>query len=163
FQCTHAPVADGTSCSDGNACNGAETCQSGACAPGTPVTCAASDSCHVAGTCDPATVLSSTRPAPDGTACSDGNPRTENDRCTSGVCGGAASVCTPSDRCHSSGTCAPATGLCTNPPVPDGRACFAGNPCTTGDTCQGGACVPGAPVTCTALDSCHVAGTCDPT
>jgi hypothetical protein len=29
FGCQHAPVVNGTSCSDGNACNGAETCQGG--------------------------------------------------------------------------------------------------------------------------------------
>src|SRR5262249_40754810 len=30
------------------------------------------------------------------------------------------------------------------------------------DTCQAGVCTGANPVVCTALDQCHVAGTCDP-
>lgn len=48
---TCSPRPNGTSCADTNICNGVETCQAGACAPGTPPTC--SDACHQAGTCDP--------------------------------------------------------------------------------------------------------------
>jgi hypothetical protein len=36
------------------------------------------------------------------------------------------------------------------------------NGCLTGATCVSGACVGGTPVTCTPLDQCHVAGTCNP-
>ena len=37
--CVATPVANGTSCSDGDACDGVELCQAGACAPGTPLVC----------------------------------------------------------------------------------------------------------------------------
>src|SRR5216684_665797 len=37
------------------------------------VTCTASDQCHVAGTCDPATGMCSNPPKANGTACNDGN------------------------------------------------------------------------------------------
>ena len=47
-------------------------------------------------------------------------------------------------------------------PIADGGGCVDGDACTTADTCQGGACVGGAPVACTALDACHLPGTCDP-
>ena len=37
--CAHTPVRDGTACSDGNLCNGMETCQAGVCRAGTPLSC----------------------------------------------------------------------------------------------------------------------------
>jgi hypothetical protein len=44
----------------------------------------------------------------------------------------------------------------------DGQPCDDGDACTQTDTCQGGQCVGGNPVVCTASDQCHVAGVCDP-
>ena len=55
-------------------------------------------------------------------------------------------------------TCAP--NPCGN--QPNGTACSDGNACTIGDTCQSQVCTPGTPVTCTASDQCHDAGTCNP-
>ena len=41
--------------------------------------------------------------------------------------------------------------------------CNDGNACTVGDTCGGVlGCIWGTPVVCTALDQCHVVGTCNP-
>lgn len=45
---------------------------------------------------------------------------------------------------------------------PDETPCDDGNACTQTDTCQAGVCVGSNPIVCTALDQCHVAGTCDP-
>ncbi|MDC0678921.1 FG-GAP repeat domain-containing protein [Sorangium atrum] len=70
-------------------------------------------------------------------------------------------TCTASDQCHVAGTCDPQTGLCSNPVAPDGAGCDDGDACTPTDTCQAGTCTSGNPVTCTASDECHVAGTCD--
>jgi len=45
----------------------------------------------------------------------------------------------------------------------DGTPCDDANACTNGDTCRGGACVPGTAVTCPApVDRCHAQGVCDP-
>ena len=44
--------------------------------------------------------------------------------------------------------------------TPSGGGCNDGSACTTGDSCQAGACA-GTPVVCSASDQCHVAGTCD--
>jgi hypothetical protein len=44
---------------------------------------------------------------------------------------------------------------------PDGTPCDDANACTRSDTCQAGVCVGANPVTCQALDQCHVAGVCD--
>ncbi len=58
-------------------------------------------------------------------------------------------------------SCDPSSG-CVHTPKPDGTSCSDGNACTTGDKCTSGQCVSGTPVTCAALDQCHVAGVCDP-
>jgi hypothetical protein len=151
-------------CDDGNACNGAETCGGAAgCQPGTPVVCVASDACHDAGICNPATGLCTNPPKPDGTTCDDDNLCTQTDTCQTGVCTGDDPVfCTALDQCHDAGVCDPSTGLCSNPAKPDGAACSDANACTDGDACVAGSCVPGSPVVCTAQDQCHDAGTCDP-
>src|SRR5207249_7040041 len=64
------PVANGTTCNDGNACTTADACQAGACA-GRPVVCTALDQCHAAGTCNLVTGTCSNPAVPNGTACSE--------------------------------------------------------------------------------------------
>jgi hypothetical protein len=100
------------------------------------VVCQPSDQCHVAGTCDPTTGLCSNPAASDGTTCDDGDLCTTGDVCTGGACGGSPVVCTPSDQCHTAGTCNPLTGQCTDPVAPNGTPCDDGNPCTQNDTCE---------------------------
>src|SRR5207249_9490765 len=167
--------ANGSSCSDGNACTQSDTCQSGICTGGTAVTCTASDQCHDAGTCDPQTGACSNPVKPSGTSCSDGNACTGasadgGDHCdANGQCvPGAAVVCTAPDECHDAGTCNPQTGTCSHPAKPSGAPCSDGDACTGvdadgGDHCDAnGQCVPGTAVVCTAPDECHDAGTCNP-
>jgi MYXO-CTERM domain-containing protein len=158
---TCTPVT-GTSCNDGNACTQNDVCQAGTCMGGSPVTCAASDQCHLAGTCNPATGCSNPS-APNGTPCNDGNACTQTDTCQSGACtGGNPVVCPAATPCTTVSACDPTTGTCAVANKPDGTACSDGDACTQTDTCQAGACVGSNPVTCTALDQCHVAGTCNP-
>jgi hypothetical protein len=108
----------------------------------TPVTCAA---------------------APNGTACSDGDPCTTSDTCQANVCVGASPVvCTALDSCHDAGVCDPTSGVCSNPNKPDGTACNDSSACTPSDICVSGACTGQNPVICAPLDSCHTAGVCDP-
>ena len=78
--------ADGRRCNDGNACTQTDTCQAGVCTGANPVVCAASDQCHVAGTCNPTTGAARTPAKPDGTACTDGNACTDPDICVTGSC-----------------------------------------------------------------------------
>jgi hypothetical protein len=75
--CLHE--ADGTACSDGNACDLAGTCSSGTCIPGGTVTCTAPDQCHVAA-CNASTGCE-VSPAPDGTSCG-----TPGQVCFAGTC-----------------------------------------------------------------------------
>jgi hypothetical protein len=167
--CTNPSKADGTACDDKNPCTTADTCQAGACNGGAPVVCAPLDQCHAAGTCVPASGMCSTPNQPDGTACDDKNANTVDDVCKAGLCAGVDNcggvTCTAMDQCHVVGTCAPATGLCDNPPQTDGTPCNDDNPNTTNDVCMGGTCKgsePCAGVACKAIDECHAAGTCDP-
>ncbi|HEX3695061.1 MAG TPA: esterase-like activity of phytase family protein [Polyangia bacterium] len=159
--CTHAPVGDGIACNDGNACTEVDTCQAGACAGGSPVSCAAADQCHAAGACDPATGACTNPVAVDGTACNDGNPCTQTDACQTGVCAGGNPVtCVAADQCHAAGVCDPASGACTNPTIADGTACNDGNACTVADRCVAGTCAAGDPMVCPSTDGCHP-GVCD--
>src|SRR5207247_2038195 len=129
--CTDPAKPDGEPCNDSDACTRTDTCQSGACVGGTPVVCTPQDQCHLAGTCDTETGACSNPSKPDGAACSDGSSCTQADACQAGSCVGANPVvCTASDQCHFAGTCSPATGLCSNPPKPNGAACNDANACT---------------------------------
>lgn len=161
--CVASPRQDGTTCDDGDLCTQASSCQAGACVGTSPVVCTASDQCHEAGTCNPATGKCSDPPKANGSACNDGSACTQTDTCQGGVCTGSNPViCSASDQCHTAGTCDPATGVCSNPAKSNGSSCSDGSLCTQTDTCQGGICVGGSPVTCSASDQCHTAGTCDP-
>ena len=84
---------------------------------------------------------------PNGTACSDGNPCTQNDTCQGGSCAAGGPVaCVPLDACHLAGVCDPGSGLCSNPPAPNGTTCDDANACTAGTTCTGGTCGGGTAV-----------------
>jgi hypothetical protein len=93
--CVYPPKANGTTCSDGNGCTLADTCQTGACVSGAPLVCTAQDQCHTAGTCAPATGTCSNPAVADGTTCSDNNVCTLNDTCQAGACtaGSASPAC----------------------------------------------------------------------
>ena len=160
--CSNPNKANGTSCSDGNACTQSDTCQAGVCASGGPVSCTALDQCHAAGTCDTGTGACSNPVRTDGTSCSDGDACTQTDTCEAGVCTGANPVvCAALDTCHDAGVCDTGTGACSNPDKADGTTCSDGNACTQTDTCQAGVCAGANPVICAAADQCHLPGACD--
>jgi hypothetical protein len=76
----------------------------------------------------------------------------------------ASVTCVASGPCHVAGVCDPSSGLCSDPPAPDGTSCDDGNACTTGDTCGGGKCggtVP--PPSLGAGTDQTVVGTCNST
>ena len=135
-QCVSAPVADGTSCSDGNVCNGLETCVAGGCTAGTPLSCDDGNACNGAETCHATLGCQAGTPV----VCNDGNP------CTADACD-------------------PSTGQCVSTPVDDGTSCSDGNACNGAETCQAGTCVAGTPLACDdgnacTTDSCNPATGC---
>lgn len=72
-------------------------------------------------------------------SCDDANACTI-DSCNAATgCAHAGVVCGALDQCHDAGACDSGSGICSNPPKPDGTACDDGNACTA-DTCLAGAC-----------------------
>jgi hypothetical protein len=141
--CDHVPVAG--PCDDGNACTRGDTCVLGACA-GTAVTCDDGVACTL-DTCDPGLGCLA---LPSAAACTDGDPCTQ-DACDPGAPAGtdgcSHQVATDGTLCGLP-TCAQVpvcvAGACALLPTPDGFPCDDGNPCTVEDSCQAGACLPGA-------------------
>jgi hypothetical protein len=73
-------------CNDGNACTRTDSCSSGSCVGSNPVVCGASDQCHDAGVCNPATGVCSNPVKPNGTSCNDASLCTTGETCQSGTC-----------------------------------------------------------------------------
>ena len=138
-------------CNDGNACTQTDTCQTGVCAGANPVTCAASDQCHDAGTCDPATGACS-NPSEVERHVVQRRQRLHADRHVPErrlhrrEPGGLRGVRPVPRRGH----VRPGSRACSNPAKADGTACNDGNACTQTDTCQAGVCAGANPVTCAA-------------
>ncbi|GMV40339.1 MAG: hypothetical protein AMXMBFR64_20550 [Myxococcales bacterium] len=153
------PFVNGAPCDDGDACTLGDTCSAGACAPGAPVTCPDDGNPCTADVCTPATGLCGVAaPGP----CDDGNACTLNDACAAGACEpGTPLSCSEDGNPCTAGVCDPQTGACSQ--VPDnGTPCEDGDLCTTGDACLAGACLPGAPTTCTADGNVCTLDVCDP-
>lgn len=83
--CSIVYKANGTACSDSNACTLNDACYLGTCVPGTQKPCEALDQCHDVGVCDTLTGYCSNPYKANGTACDDGNLCTSNDQCVAGV------------------------------------------------------------------------------
>lgn len=90
-------------------------------------------------------------------ACDDGDPITDGDVCSDGLCSGVATYCAPTAAlCPGSGGCATTTcatlgavGYCATAKQPDGSSCDDGDPNTDGDHCSAGLCRgTGAECTC---------------
>ncbi len=94
-----------------------------------------------------------------GGPCDDGEPCYTGDTCKLGACtpGPIATVCKKTQQCTHS-YCEPYEG-CVETPITAG--CQDGNPCTIGDLCEDGECLPGAPSLCDDGDPC-TADACDP-
>jgi hypothetical protein len=147
-------------CSDGNVCNGVETCDPvEGCDPGVPLDCDDGNPC-TDDLCDPVlgcVHVNNTAPCDDGDLCTSG------DQCQGGTCVGLPVACNDGSLCNGIETCDPGTGAClpgTSLVCDDGNECtddscdpllgcvFAnntapcddGDACTTSDTCQAGVC-----------------------
>jgi hypothetical protein len=149
--CQHAPAPDGSTCADGDACNGAETCQAGACVAGIPLDCADGNACTTDG-CD---ALAGCRhlAVPDGTACPDATVCNGLESCVAGVCvPGAALDCDEGSPCTTD-ACDAVAG-CQRLSMADGTSCADGDLCNGDETCLGGECTGGPPRNCDDGDAC---------
>jgi hypothetical protein len=160
--CYAMPRADGTSCSDSNACTGPDVCMAGSCTSGALIDCSSMATACATASCNPASgcVLS---PVAAGTPCTDSNACTTGDACMAGTCrSGTATDCSAMSGACVIGTCDTSTGACGTMPRPNGTACTDGDPCTTPDACMAGTCRAGAPVSCASMTSACATGTCNP-
>ena len=157
----HTPVVAGTSCADGNACNGAELCDSsGECSPGTPPPTDDGNPC-TADACDPASGVSHT-PVAAGTSCADSNFCNGAEACDSGgTCASGSPLETDDGNPCTADSCVPAEGV-QHIPVSAGTSCVDATVCNGAETCDGiGACSPGTPLTTDDANPC-TADACDP-
>jgi hypothetical protein len=125
-ECEYPALPNGSSCSDGNPCNGVELCQGGACVAGTPIVCDSPPACRVAtgATCNPSSGACVYPAAPDGTACDDGDACNGAETCSGGACmAGVPLACNDSNPCTTD-SCDPGSG-CVHAPV---AACVDGGP-----------------------------------
>ncbi len=169
-------------CSDGSACTVGDGCQGGVCLAGSLTNCDDGDACTVdscdaasgcqhsasAATCDDGNVCtddscdaaSGCQHVDNSAGCTDGSECTVSDTCQGGACvAGSALNCEDGNACTSD-SCDAASG-CQHLPIPG--SCSDNDPCTMGDACSGGICLPGAPTACDdgypcTGDSCDMAG-----
>jgi hypothetical protein len=156
-----ADVAAGTSCADSDLCNGNETCNgAGQCIAGTPLDCDDGKPCTT-DSCVPSTGCSHVN-LPAGASCSNNNACDGAESCDgNGTCqAGTPLDCTDADPCTVD-SCNPNSG-CTHTQAAPGTSCSNGNACDGMETCNSqGACVAGAPPTCSDANPC-TADSCDP-
>jgi len=170
--CT-APDPDGSACSDGLFCTGADTCTGGTCGGHTGDPCAGPDGdADCAESCDE-TADACTGPDADGAACSDGVFCNGTESCSAGTCtGSTGDPCAGPDgdeNCAES--CNEDHDHCSGAD-PDGTLCRPSTgECDPAENCANGYCLgdrkarPGT--TCTAdadpctLDACDGAGACE--
>ncbi|MCB9785958.1 MAG: hypothetical protein H6744_04615 [Deltaproteobacteria bacterium] len=130
-------------------CRGELTCVEGHCrlSAESVVACDPPGPCRLAG-CDPTTGACEVWMAPDGAACDDGNPCSDDDRCHAGQCSGSVGGCA----CAVDADCSPFVGaaydLCKGPlrciqgacaPDPSGAVVCSG---TSGESCRTESCDP---------------------
>ncbi len=158
---THTPVPAGTLCSDGNACNGVEACNStGECVPGPAPVVDDGDLCTV-DSCDRVAGVVHV-PAPAGTSCSDGNACNGAETCNAGgACvAGTAPTIDDGNPCTID-TCSPASGV-AHVPASAGTSCSDGNACNGVETCNAnGGCIAGTALAIDDGNACTV-DSCDP-
>lgn len=182
--CRANRLPNGTSCTDGNPCNGSEVCQGFVCQPGIPIPncCDDNSDCNNGNVCDGLETCNNGQCMP-GTPlnCEDGNPCTNNTcsptlGCQPATLNPAGTMCGSqrSSNCDNPDTCN-AGGVCQSNNVPNGTSCADVLNCNGTETCQSGVCAPGTPVPnccrnnldcnnsnpCDGTETC-VAGTCVP-
>ncbi len=148
--CVLQLLADGSSCSDADACNGLERCQGGVCTDGGAPNCEIDDPCLV-GACDEMSGCVAV-PIADDTPCPDADPCDGAERCQGGECEDAPPLnCDDGDPCTTDDC---DVDGCTHAVKPDGAACADAEPCDGTEQCIAGECLPGTPLECDDVNPC---------
>jgi hypothetical protein len=156
--CWYTLRDQGTACDDYDACTLNDQCNDVGDCTGDRIPCDDGNPCTVdacvSGEC-------TNVPVSDGMLCDDASVCTVSSECQAGACVGVYWItCDDGEECTDD-SCDAVEG-CFAIPVANGSACDDENACTLTDVCMTGACVPGAPVVCEAIDTCHDVGVCDP-
>jgi cysteine-rich repeat protein len=137
--CSHE--ANTLPCDDGTVCTVGDLCAESTCVPGQSLSCNDKNVC-TSDSCDPAVGCLF---ANVGGLCDDNNPCTTGDNCADGKCAGAAVLdCDDNNPCTKD-ICLPDSG-CTHLDV--SGPCDDLDPCTSGDACGAGLCLPGEATDC---------------
>ena len=160
--CECEKAADCQGKEDGDACNGTLYCDKTGEAPKCKLNLASVVTCPTAAdtACAKAQCLKSSGkcvlgPAPDGTACDDGDGCSVSDICLGGAClAGPATSCNDNDPCTLD-KCNPVSG-CKHPP--NTGSCDADGDGCTDDTCKAGTCVVGPKLDCDDANACTLDG-----
>ncbi|MFT7622895.1 MAG: hypothetical protein ACI9WU_002070 [Myxococcota bacterium] len=159
--CAQQSAGEGAGCDDGDACTTGEQCSPGGqCLVGAPVQCADPAESCLTFVCESELGGCIDKPLADNAVCSDGDPCTQDDACSAGVCSGAPRDCTDFDGNCLVGVCEAESGECASQTAEDTVVCDDGAPCTSGDTCTDGACA-GTAVDCSGMDALCVQGICN--
>ncbi|MFZ5443528.1 MAG: hypothetical protein ACOZQL_26210 [Myxococcota bacterium] len=158
--CRANPRNEGSACNDGRYCTENDTCVAGTCT-GALRDCSSLSGACTRGTCDDTTQRCRATPANEGQDCDDGAFCTTGDRCTAGACVGSPRSCAQLTTGCALGVCDEAADACASQPQREGQPCDDGQRCLVGEVCRAGACQPGQPLDCSALDAPCVVGTCD--
>ncbi len=139
--CSHAPLPDGSTCSDatcvGGNWQGPAFCKVGACAAKpASIVCNDGNPC----TLDVCSAATGCLHANQTGSCSDGAACIVTGQCSSGLCAATAPVCADGNACTKDGCVA---GKCSNAAV--AGSCDDGNSCTTNDLCSAAQCKGTAP------------------
>ncbi|HKY34351.1 MAG TPA: N-acetylmuramoyl-L-alanine amidase [Polyangiaceae bacterium] len=159
---SHEPVPPGTSCDDGNLCNGVSTCDAGGtCTPGSAPVLDDGNPC-TSDRCDVARGVLH-EPVADGSACGDTNPCNGIEACASGECRISAPPATDDGNPCTFDSCDAESGI-RHEPAPPGTPCGDADVCSGTERCDdAGACLPDEPPNlddgnlCT-TDSCSASG-----
>ena len=125
-------------CDDGDECTSPDQCQAGACVGGP----------NICGECTTTTDCASKE---------DGNKCNGTLKCDAGQCvldSATIIECAPPAGPCTTVACNTTSGQCETVNAAAGTACDDGNGCTIGDSCQAGACAPGAAKDCSDADLC---------
>ncbi len=136
--CKHAPINNGKTCNDGDACTIFDVCNNGKCVPKDKTPCIDYNICTV-DICNKISGACEYKPIVDGTPCNDGSLCTTGDGCVKGKCNpGKATVCVDGNHCTND-SCVKSTGKCKF--VFNSKWCNDSNKCTYADRCKSGKCV----------------------
>ncbi len=151
--CSLTPDHQGFACDDGDSCTIGETCQEGTCTGGAALNCNDGNVCTDDSCDDVAGCLHENNEK----GCQDGNICTVNDSCLDGQCvAGKPLGCNDNNECTDD-SCSPETGCLF---APNNNNCNDANPCTSGDHCQAGKCLPTVMLDCDDENPC-TDDTCD--